>query len=220
MENPGMIPINPAALLPTSTTKLSSSFVEKVADFSPESTGVMDVAMPATSTVSVVKPTFRVTLMLRFSAPANVIPAALYTENPFNSTDSSYVKSPTEREANVKYPSALVTVSRIEPDCSFRSLTVAPGTTACAGSETTPVRVAYMDCAGKLVTSKVINAIATRNLLIFVIVWSTPCDLPSTKVPTVDKEPERSTSSTSRAKDPNTDYATRHFGTSGIILPI
>src|ERR1035441_3547790 len=123
MANPGMIPINPAALLPTSTTKLVSSFVEKVADFSPESTGVMDVARPATSTVSVVKPTFRVTLMLRFSAPANVIPVALYTENPFDSTDSSYVKSPTERDANVKYPSALVTVSRLARGVQSKTVT-------------------------------------------------------------------------------------------------
>src|ERR1035438_3209522 len=142
MATPGMIPINPAALLPTSTTKFVNSFVERVADFSPESTGVMDVATPATSTVSEVEPTFRATLTLRFSAPANVIPAALYRENPCDSTVSSYEKSPTEREANVKYPSALVTVSRNEPDCSFRSFTFAPGTTACAGSETTPVRVA------------------------------------------------------------------------------
>src|SRR6266478_2964658 len=57
----------------------------------------------------------------------------------------SYVKSPTANDAKVKYPSLLVTVSRIEPVLSLRRCTLALGTTAPEGSDTMPVRVAKID---------------------------------------------------------------------------
>jgi hypothetical protein len=53
---------------------------------------------------------------------------------------------PTGTDANVKYPSVFVAVSRTDPEIAsfkeiFASLTTAPD-----GSETTPVRVAKMPC--------------------------------------------------------------------------
>src|SRR6266478_5743806 len=57
----------------------------------------------------------------------------------------SYVKSPTANDAKVKYPSLLVTVSRIEPVLSLRRCTLALGTTAPEGSDTMPVRVAKIN---------------------------------------------------------------------------
>jgi hypothetical protein len=68
------------------------------------------------------------------------MPSALYDRKPVASTVKAYV--PTGTDANVKYPSPFVTVSRAEPDSASFKTTFALATTAPEGSDTTPVRVA------------------------------------------------------------------------------
>ena len=70
-----------------------------------------------------------------------------------------------------------MTVSRREPVASLFSFTVAFGITAPEGSDTTPVRVAKMDCAGKFAAAKVNREIPTRNLVQFFMTALYPFDV-------------------------------------------
>src|SRR2546422_3452161 len=56
--------------------KFCNSLFSRVADFSPESTVASCSTLALTSTVCVVGPTFKVTLMLRFSPPPRAMPDA------------------------------------------------------------------------------------------------------------------------------------------------
>src|SRR6266700_3275495 len=139
MPKPGTILMYSAALLPT-WAKFDSSLVVNANAFSPESIATIAVSSALTSTVTLAAPMVSATLTLRFSPPPKAMLSALYVLKPVASTVKEYV--PTGTEANVKYPSPLLTVSRVEPDTASFTTTLALATTDPDGSDTTPVRVA------------------------------------------------------------------------------
>src|ERR1035438_596625 len=65
--------------------------------------------------------------------------------NPVVSTVSVYL--PTGSDGSVKFPVAVVVVSKMAPLSTFLAITLAPGTTAAAGSVTDPVMVPRSLCA-------------------------------------------------------------------------
>ena len=112
----------------------------KVNDFSPESVVAIAVSSALTTMLWVAAPRASETLTLRFSPPPKRMSSALYDLKPVASTINVYV--PTGTDANEKYPSPFVTVSRAEPDTASFKTTLASATTDPDGSDTVPVKAA------------------------------------------------------------------------------